>query len=246
MLELLFCSFNLNGTLFLCLPPPSNVSPCHNKPWHHGSCGHVNQPGQHHLLPAVYLQPNKGVCLFVVAGVECCVYWERLFNSARCYQPPSLKRPIQHKESMEQKRKQEREDINVGVMGHLEIISNPSFPKEQRDTGHKGGSSQANVKSKHIVVLRCMQELFSGEGGGAALVFPEEPSIGGSCEVSFASANGWPVSPWQQAISTSLSAIIAAMAVCLSVCTLPPSIPPLWVSSAQQWQQQHPSTWLGP
>lgn len=80
---------------------PHLFVPITTKPCHHGSCGHVNQPGQHHLFPAVYLQPNKGVCLFVVAGVECCVGWGLLFNSACCYQPPSLKRPIQHRESME-------------------------------------------------------------------------------------------------------------------------------------------------
>lgn len=61
------------------------------KPCHHGSRGHVNQPGRHHLFPAVYLQPNKGVCLFVVAGVECCVGRGLLFNSGRCYQPPLWK-----------------------------------------------------------------------------------------------------------------------------------------------------------
>lgn len=115
------------------------------KPCHHSSWGHVNQPGQHHLFPAVYLQPNKGVCLFVVAGEECCVGWGLLFNSARRYQPPTLKRPIQHRESMEKER---REDVIVGVVGYLETISNLSFPKEPRQTGHKGGTSQANVKSK--------------------------------------------------------------------------------------------------
>lgn len=57
---------------------PSSVSlhvfvPITTKPCHHSSCGHINQSGQHHLFPAVYLQPNKEVCLFVVAGVECCV-----------------------------------------------------------------------------------------------------------------------------------------------------------------------------
>lgn len=106
--KFVFFSFHLTWLLLLSLSLPfsPSLSPflfvlIITKPCHHGSCGHVNQPGQHHLFPAVYLQPNKGVCLFVVAGVECCVGWGLLFNSARCYQPPSLKRPIQHRESME-------------------------------------------------------------------------------------------------------------------------------------------------
>lgn len=41
-----------------------------------------------------------------------------------------------------------REDVNVGVVGHLETISNPSFPKGPGQTWHKRGTSQANVKSK--------------------------------------------------------------------------------------------------
>lgn len=85
--------------------PPSYSTPLFvlitTKPCHHSGWGHVNQPGQHHLFPAVYLQPNKGVCLFVVAGEECCVGWGLFFSSTRCYQPPTLKRPIQHRESME-------------------------------------------------------------------------------------------------------------------------------------------------
>lgn len=86
----------------------------------------------------------------------------------------------------------------------------------------------------------CASPLFSAQvyagavlrgGGGSVCV-----SRGGlacvcvSCEVSFASANetepGWPVSPWQQAISTSLSAILAAMVVCLLVSLHPASLYP--------------------
>lgn len=150
----LYLSLHLTWLDFSCAFSPPFFTPSFStplfvlittKPCHHSSWGHVNQPGQHHLFPAVYLQPNKGVCLFVVAGEECCVGWGLLFNSARRYQPPTLKRPIQHRESMEKER---REDVNVGVVGYLETISNLSFPKEPRQTGHKGGTSQANVKSK--------------------------------------------------------------------------------------------------
>lgn len=128
--------------------PLSSSVPITTKPCQHCSCGHVNQPGQHHLFPAVYLQPNKGVCLFVVAGVECCVGWGLLFNSARCYPSPSLKRPIQLRGINGMGKETRREDVNVGVVGHLETISNPSFPKEPRKLGYKGGASQANMKSK--------------------------------------------------------------------------------------------------
>lgn len=64
----------LTLSLSACLPPLPipTTAPIITKPCQYGGCGHVNQPGQHHLLPAVYLQRNKGVCLFVVAGVECC------------------------------------------------------------------------------------------------------------------------------------------------------------------------------
>lgn len=69
-----------------------------------------------------------------------------------------------------------------------------------------------------------------GRVEGVQFVFLEEASVSGSCEVSFASANetalGWPVSPWQQAISTSLSAILAAMVVCLLVSLHPASLHP--------------------
>lgn len=55
-------------------------------------------------------------------------------------------------------------------------------------------------------------------------------SVGRSSKVSFASANetepGWPVSPWQQAISTSLPATLAAMVVCLLVSLHPSSFIP--------------------
>lgn len=136
-----------------CLSPLPPLSlhlfvPITTKPRHHGSCGHVNQPGQHHLFPAVYLQPNKGVCLFVVAGVECCVGWGLLFNSTRCYQPPLSEKANSTRGINGRGEETRREDVNVGVVGHLETISNPSFPEEQRQTGHNGGASQANVKSK--------------------------------------------------------------------------------------------------
>ncbi|TNN89158.1 hypothetical protein EYF80_000446 [Liparis tanakae] len=57
-------------------------------------------------------------------------------------------------------------------------------------------------------------------GGGSARVSRGgSASVGGSYKVSFASANetepDWPMSPWQQAISTSLSATLAATVVCL-------------------------------
>lgn len=49
-----------------------------------------------------------------------------------------------------------------------------------------------------------------------------------SCYVSFASVNetepGWPMSPWQQAISTSLSATLGATVVCLLVSLHTPSL----------------------
>ena len=225
------------SAFLLSLPPslaPHRFVLSTTKPCHHGSCGHVNQPGQHHLFPAVYLQPNKGVCLFVVAGVECCVGWGLLFNSARCYQPPSLKRPIQHRESMEEAR---REDVIVGVVGHLETISNPSFPKEDKtdeaQSRHITGKREKQINS-------CAAPLFSaqvyagavlrGRGGSVCVSRGGLASVGRSSEVSFASANetepGWPMSPWQQAISTSLSAILAAMVVCLLVSLHPASLHP--------------------
>ncbi len=107
------------------------------KPCHHGSCSHVNQPSQHHLFPAVYLQAKQRSLPF------CCRWGEALrwlrANSTRRYQPSSLKRPIQHRESIEL-----REDVNVGVVGHLETISNPSFPKEPRQTD--GGKKESHHK----------------------------------------------------------------------------------------------------
>ena len=124
---LIFSSPSLTPHLFV---------PITTKPCHHGSCGHVNQPSQHHLFPAVYLQPNKGVCLFVVAGVECCVGWGLLFNNACCYQPPSLKRPIQHRESMEEERRQGGKMSLWGLL-HLETISDPPSQRSQNRLGTK-------------------------------------------------------------------------------------------------------------
>lgn len=70
------------------------------------------------------------------------------------------------------------------------------------------------------------------QGGGGSVYVSRGglASVSRSCEVSFASANetepGWPMSPWQQAISTSLSAILAAMVVCLLVSLHPTSLHP--------------------
>lgn len=205
------------------------------KPCRHSGLGHVNLPGQHHLFPAVYLQPNKGVCLFVVAGEECCVGWGLLFNSARCHQPPTLKRPIQHRESMQWER---REDVNVGVVGYSETISNLSLPEEPRQTGHKRrhitGKREEQINSCASSDSLFRAQVYAGavlQGGGGSVCVSRGglAGFGRSSKVSFASANetepGWSMSPWQQAISTSLSAIIAAALVCLLV-SLHPASPP--------------------
>lgn len=136
----IWLDFSLSLSALLLSPSltPHPFVPITTKPCHHGSCGHVNQPGQHHLFPAVYLQPNKGVCLFVVAGVECCVGWGLLFNSTCCYQPPP---PLSEKANSTQRingrEETRREDVNVGVVGHLETISNPSSQRSQDRLGTK-------------------------------------------------------------------------------------------------------------
>lgn len=128
-----------------------------------------------------------------------------------------------------------REDVTVGVVGHLETLTNSSFPKEARQ------GTKAHITSKRKKQINsCASPLFSAQvyagaahwGGGDSVCVSRGglASVCGSCEVSFASANetepGWPVSPWQQAISTSLSAILAAMVVCLLVSLHPASLHP--------------------
>lgn len=236
--KMFFFSFHLAWLIMLSLPFSSPslslllVVLIITKPCHHGSCGHVNQPGQRHLFPAVYLQPNKGVCLFVVAGVECCVGWGLLFNSARCYQPPSLNanstqgiNGIGGKERI----------CQCGGCRTLRNYKQSFFPKGAKTDG----AQRRQITSKREKQINsCASPPFSAQvyagavlrGGGGSVCVSRGglASVGRSCEVSFASANetepGWPMSPWQQAISTSLSAILAAMVVCLLVSLHPASL----------------------
>lgn len=72
------------------------------KPCHHGSCGHVNQPRPASSVPSC-LPPAKQ------RSLSFCCRWGGVLRRLRAViqqhtplsAPPSLKRPVQHRESME-------------------------------------------------------------------------------------------------------------------------------------------------
>lgn len=98
----------LSVSLHFTSPSPSLhlLASFSTKPCHRHDCGHVN-----HLASIICSQlftssQTKESAFFVVAGVECCVDWGLLFNSACHFPSPSLKNPIQHRESMKWERRQ--------------------------------------------------------------------------------------------------------------------------------------------
>lgn len=111
------------------------------------------------------------------------------------------------------------------------------FPKGAKTVGAQWRhiTSKREKQINSCILPLSSAQVYAGavlRGGGGSVCVSRGglASVGRSSEVSFASANetepGWPMSPWQQAISTSLSAVLAAMVVCLLVSLHPASLHP--------------------
>lgn len=137
-------------------------------------------------------------------------------------------------------------DGGCGPVGRC-IVGNDNQPLKETGTEcTKEAEMSRNETTDHLLSqLRWSQK--SVLQGQVVSVFLSERAYGsfsGSAEASFASANetapGWSLSPWQQAVSTSLTAISAAwLSVCLpsSACCWALQLTPA-IGSSSSWQSE--------
>lgn len=94
-------------------PSPRLFVPITTKPCHRCGCGHVNHPASIICSQLFTSSQTKESAFLLSPGWSAVSGWGLLFNSARCFPSPSLKRPIQHRESMKWERRQGGKDVNM-------------------------------------------------------------------------------------------------------------------------------------